>query len=344
MVAEGSPPPKHGFHVEVCARAVKVAKDYVVFPLSPHEPYRKSSGAGYSYDPPFLDRPNGLQRALGRQKSEESARRLVTLSGVIAQLPITLVKGSPALTFTVGDKSALVVADLHLGLEDELATRGVSIPDLSARVAQEFIELVRGLSPDVVVLLGDVKHGVGLPSPRVRRLVREILCDLLELVAEVRIIKGNHDGGLEEIIPSGVNMIGPRGGTLGNLGLIHGHSWPADEIFSCRLVLAGHIHPAVRIIDPGTGRPKVLRAWMIVPWRREVLQERLGAPVSRESRVLILPAFNRFVGYGVFEGQPHMRRFGPLASHALDVERAHFFSLDGHYLGSTAELSRRGPP
>ncbi len=213
-------------------------------------------------------------------------------------MPITLVKGSPALTFTVGDKSVLVVADLHLGLEDELAMKGVSIPDLSARVAQEFIRLVRGLSPDIVVLLGDVKHGVGLPSPRVRRLVREILCDLLEVVAEVHIIKGNHDGGLEEIIPSEVNMIGPRGGTLGNLGLIHGHSWPADEISSRRLVLAGHIHPAVRITDPGTGRPSILRAWMIVPWRREVLQERLGAPVSRESRVLILPAFNRYVGYG----------------------------------------------
>ena len=254
-------------------------------------------------------------------------------------MSLTLVKGFPALTFTVDDKRVLVVADLHLGLEDELAAKGVSIPDLSSRISLGLIDLVKKQSPDIIVLLGDVKHGVGLPSLRVRQIIRETLCDLLELTEEICIIKGNHDGGLEEIIPQGVRIIGPRGEVIGDLGLIHGHSWPADEIFSCRLVLAGHIHPAVRVTDPGTGHASIVRAWMIVPWRREALEERLGTPVSRESRVLVLPAFNRYVGYGVVSGQTRMRRFGPLAFHALDMKRAHFFSLDGHYLGSAAERS-----
>ncbi len=244
---------------------------------------------------------------------------------------ITMLKEEPALVFTVGDRRLLVVADLHLGLEDELAAKGVSTPGLSARISRRLVNLVDRVDPEELVILGDLKHGVGPPSKSTQLVIEELVSDLLKRGVELTLVKGNHDGGIENYLPTRVKIVGPRGFRVGEAGLFHGHSWPAEEVLAAELILAGHVHPAARVRDPNTGRKRVVRVWVISsPEEAESAETRdvVGA------RLVLMPAYNQFVGFGLVEFQGSKRTFGPLSRLISDRGVAHVLALDGTYLGT----------
>jgi len=54
----------------------------------------------------------------------------------------------------------LVVADIHLGIEWDLANSGIIVPSQSGQGLARMIEYLDIAAPERVVLLGDVKHNV----------------------------------------------------------------------------------------------------------------------------------------------------------------------------------------
>ncbi len=248
---------------------------------------------------------------------------------------ITMLKEEPALVFTVGGRRLLVVADLHLGLEDELATKGVNAPGLSARVSERLVDLVDRVGPEELVILGDLKHGVGPPSRSTQLVIERLVSGLLERGVALTLVKGNHDGGIENYLPPRVKIVGPRGFRVGEVGLIHGHSWPAEEVLSAELILAGHIHPAARVTDPNTGRKRVVRVWVVS------LPEKAESAETRDvtgARLVLVPAYNQFVGSGLIDSQGSQRTLGPLSRLISDRGIAHVLALDGTYLGTLGDL------
>src|SRR5688572_1853355 len=114
------------------------------------------------------------------------------------------------------DRRYVAVSDLHIGLEAELSSKGVTVqPDIVQGMVAELSALVESQKADGLVLLGDVKHAVGQIS---RQEWDDIPSFLRQLSAktEVYLVPGNHDGNIRHLVPQSVNVISSTGMTLGD--------------------------------------------------------------------------------------------------------------------------------
>src|SRR5256885_8173239 len=64
---------------------------------------------------------------------------------------------------------ALVVADLHIGLEEELREKGVHIPSRAEAMGRKLAEIASRRGASRIIILGDVKHLVPKMASRERR-------------------------------------------------------------------------------------------------------------------------------------------------------------------------------
>ncbi len=246
----------------------------------------------------------------------------------------------PALTI---DRT-LVLADLHIGIEYELSLSGINIPSQIDRRIARVLRLLDISEAERVVLLGDVKHTISKISKLEREDVPRFLRSIAELV-EVDIIPGNHDAGLEYLIPRDtpfdVELHPSKGCRISDVGLMHGHTWPASELLSCRYVLMGHNHPAIRLVDP-LGYPSTKPAWIRTYFVEDVFKKRhLNLESWANSVVIIMPAFNELAGGIAFNEASYDTLVGPLfASRAIMLEQAQAYLLDGTYLGTIEQLAR----
>ncbi len=251
--------------------------------------------------------------------------------------------GAPALLVKSARERTLVVADLHLGIEGELATKGIALPSQIPKVKARLIKLVRRRKPHRLVMLGDVKHNIPIASGQEWRELPEFFKDLLKLT-RVEIVRGNHDGDLEGMVPSEVVIHDSHGIVIGKrrrVGLMHGHTWPAPELLNSDIIVAGHNHPAIEFRDELGGRtiePIWLRAKLNPKKFPKKLQQRIkGEPPE----LLVMPAFSELVGgAAVNRGMPK-ELLGPMfRAGAVKLDKAEAYLLDGTLLGTIANLKR----
>ena len=261
----------------------------------------------------------------------------------------------------------VVVGDLHIGWEVTLSQQGIHIPSQTGKMLQRLRVIIEKEHPSSVIMLGDVKHSVTGTELEEWRDVPDFFEALLKLVPSVQVILGNHDGNLEPLTPSKVEILPSTGLALwGRFGLLHGHAWPSPEILGCETLILGHLHPAVTLRDALGYRltkpawvtascdPKklvrgTLKAAGIQPESdlEKVLKERFRVKLAAK-RCVFVPPFNDFLG-----GRPvnsrkieetHAgERLGPiLRSGAVDMEDAEVHLLDGTYLGRVKQLKEFG--
>ncbi len=227
---------------------------------------------------------------------------------------------------------ALVVADLHIGIEEELREKGVHIPSRALDMAQEILDLAERHAVSRLVVLGDVKHLVPKMASRERGDVYRFFSKVLERIPSVDIAAGNHDGLLRHILPKGVRFRSPPGFRLGDAGFCHGHAWPSKKVMEARTLLMGHNHPAVGFRDP-RGHRQILPCWMRAPFRRTHAKY---PKLPRE--VIVVPAFNELCG-GVPVNDVRTRFLGPLFDGGLvNANAASIHLLDGTDLGRLSAL------
>ena len=133
--------------------------------------------------------------------------------------------------------SILAVADLHIGYNWAHRHGGQMLP---LHQPDDTIGRLKALcdfyKPSELLLLGDIVHRA-LPLPQIQ-------AELQKLLAEfkcVRLIAGNHDRFLGELIPAPVETEYTRDGYL----FVHGHL-PSER--PDRVVM-GHEHPAISVGD-----------------------------------------------------------------------------------------------
>jgi hypothetical protein len=97
------------------------------------------------------------------------------------------------------EHKALVIADLHLGIEAEFRQKGINIGSQTEKLLERAITCVKAAEPDVIILLGDVKHAVPQILYTDRKEVPFFLARLAEY-APVYIVKGNHDGYIDKLL------------------------------------------------------------------------------------------------------------------------------------------------
>ncbi len=226
----------------------------------------------------------------------------------------------------------LVIADLHIGLEQELAEKGVRMPSRAEVMAERIVRIADRRGADRLVILGDVKHLVPKMAARERRDVYVFFRDLAGRFPEMYIAQGNHDGMLKHVVPRSVRFKSPHGFRIGEAGFCHGHAWPFKKVMEAPRLLMGHNHPAVALRDP-LGHRHLLPCWMRTPFRR-------GHPryARLPKEAVVVPAFNELCG-GIPVNDIHARFIGPLFDEGLmRVDETRIHLLDGTFLGRLADL------
>src|SRR5437879_2044251 len=124
---------------------------------------------------------------------------------------------------------ALVVADLHIGLEEELREKGVHIPSRAEVMGRKLAEIASRRGASRLIILGDVKHLVPKMASRERRDVYVFFRDLASVFREIYIAQGNHDGMLKHIVPRSVRFKPAYACRLDATGVCHGPAWPPQK-------------------------------------------------------------------------------------------------------------------
>ena len=280
---------------------------------------------------------------------------------------LKLAESEPALLLRRGKEKVLVVGDLHIGWEVTLARQGIHVPSQTSKMLLRLEAIIAKEHPTRLIMLGDVKHSVTGAELEEWHDVPEFFERLIAKVPIVQIIVGNHDGNLEPLTPSKVELLPPSGITLWDqYGLLHGHAWPTPAMLGCQTLILGHLHPAITLRDV-MGYRITRPVWITAPCEaRKLLSGTLKAAgvSTREdplealahrfhanlavSRCIFVPPFNDFLGgrpvnSAKLEEKHAGEGLGPLIrSGAVNMDDAEVHLLDGTFLGRVKQLKAFG--
>jgi metallophosphoesterase superfamily enzyme len=241
----------------------------------------------------------------------------------------------PAL-LVIGAIRVLAVADLHLGIEADMARHGLYFRSRSTERLERLFGCIRSVAPDLLVLLGDVKHNVPFTSRQEYRELPDAIAGLRDMVP-LRVLPGNHDTGIERFFDE--KEILPRNGAvIDGTGYIHGNTYPAPDLAG-RLIVSGHHHPMINLQDEvgcSLRSPAYLRAPLDDSCIGFSGSTEEG---SEQSRVLFMPAFNELSGYDIT--RMVYDPFSPL-SRCMKTGSAEVYLPDGTYIGPLSVLEEHG--
>ncbi len=214
----------------------------------------------------------------------------------------------------------VVIADLHLGIEVEISSKGLRLPSRTLAAAERVNQLLHIANSHTLVVLGDLKHEIPTAS---RYEIEEVRRFLSAVDADVILVKGNHDSLMEKLFPE-LRVVKEL--KIGDVVLAHGHSTISEK---GEKYLIGHTHPAVELAD-GIGRTKE-KVWL------KLKPSEKGVDILGDCEVVVMPAFSEFVT-GVAVNSPS-RLPGVVFSQGLvNLEEAGVYLLDSTYLGELKEL------
>jgi uncharacterized protein len=182
------------------------------------------------------------------------------------------------------DRRTLFIADLHLGKAATYRALGQPVPaGTTTENLQRLSRLLIHYEPLRLVFLGDFLHAAQARTASVFDALRQwrLMFSGLDMV----LVRGNHD-----------SRAGDPPATLGIR--VVDEPWLLGPLAACHhpqqhpthFVLAGHLHPAVRLRGPG--------------------RDQLRLPCfCIESHLAILPAFGEFTGGWTVQAQPGQRLY-----------------------------------
>jgi putative SbcD/Mre11-related phosphoesterase len=273
---------------------------------------------------------------------------------------ITPIPPYPAALLRTHGAKVIVIADLHIGWELSLSKEGIHVPSQTHKLLKKLVDVLSEHEVREILVLGDVKHTVATAEKTEWRDVPDFFSGLKELVPRISVIRGNHDGNLDPLLPEGMTVFPATGEAYGDVGFFHGHRWPSAVLLKCKTLVIGHVHPVVVFRDPAGLRVQK-QVWVkaacdgnmlakaLLQRQRikvegdpgEAFRQRFGVK-PRTQQLLIMPSFNDFLG-----GRPlNSRRVsssvnmtGPLLrSDAVDMKNAEAYLLDGTLLGTIEQL------
>jgi len=228
-------------------------------------------------------------------------------------------------------KKILVIADLHIGIESELKEKGVNAESQIRKMTEHLIRLCKKYKPNEIILLGDIKHNIPASTNLERRDVKIFLKEIQNL-GVVHIIPGNHDGNIKWLSPDDTIIHRSDGFILDNVGFVHGHRWPNEEVMMCDQIIIGHTHPTIMLTDRLEYRA-FEPCWLKGNFLKDKLFEKY--PESKNPEILVEPAFNPLCG-GIAANKDGIN--GPIGK-IMDLENSQVYLLDGTSLGRIKDIT-----
>jgi putative SbcD/Mre11-related phosphoesterase len=267
----------------------------------------------------------------------------------------------PAALLKTQKTRTMIIADLHIGWEIALSKKGIHVPTQTPKLLKKLMVLITDCQPQKLLVLGDVKHTVATAQMSEWYDIPDFFNELEKQVQEISIIRGNHDGCLEPLLPEAVKIQPATGITMGEVGFFHGHQWPSPTLLACKTLVMGHVHPVVAFRDPAgfrISRQVWVKANCDAAALTKVLLQKHGIKVektpeetlrkhfktnARTTQLFIMPSFNDFLGGRPLNekrlDQPKTDIVGPvLRSEAVNMENAETYLLDGTFLGTLNQL------
>ena len=215
-------------------------------------------------------------------------------------------------------KDYLVIADLHIGISREIYLSGISLPSQIERLSKKLNRLKKETKTKKLIVVGDFKHNIPNISYTERKEVPEILEKLK--FKEIIIVKGNHDGRIESLIPKikGKSIKVKKSFTVGDYIFTHGHR----KIKTTKNnIVVGHNHPGIKFKDR-FGATYMEPAWILGKVRHN----------KKERNLTIIPAFNELSGKFAANEEKFM---GPIAK---TIRQPKAILLDGTDLGQIKDM------
>lgn len=237
------------------------------------------------------------------------------------------VYGTPALKAG----NALIICDLHIGVESHLRSKGFHLTSHTNDMKQSILDSADE-DIDKLIVLGDVKDSVPGSTKQEFAEIPDFFESLFERFDTIDVVRGNHDTMIEEFLPPRVKIRPATGMRFENLGLVHGHTWPSEEVMNCDTLVLGHNHPAVMFRD-GVGRQMTEPCW----FRGDFAVDESDRYPNLPKNYIVIPAFNRMLGGSPINvtGEDLL---GPiLNSDLLDLDNGGIYLLDGIYLGKRSD-------
>lgn len=230
------------------------------------------------------------------------------------------------------NKRYIAVSDLHIGLESELGSKGITVrSSLVQEMADDLLSIVESEKAQGLILLGDIKNSVGSISKQEWDEIPGFFKKLASK-ADVYLVPGNHDGNIRHLVPESVNVISSRGMVLGDTLFVHGHSMPSDARSNVSRIVMGHLHP---VFAKKGSIVNGQRVWVYLQVDKNSIFSEDGT-----MDIVIVPSFNKYL-YTSGERSPR-RSLSPIISRILEqdsaVQKCMVVTLDGSIVGDTSVL------
>ena len=276
---------------------------------------------------------------------------------------ITPLPPHPTAVIKTAKTRTMVIADLHIGWEMSLSEKGIHVPTQMPKLLNKLTNLISTYRPEKLLILGDVKHTVATVEMGEWQDIPDFFNELKKQIQEILIIRGNHDGNLEPLLPENIKILPATGVTIDEVGFFHGHRWPSPSLLKCKTLVMGHVHPVVAFRDPA-GFRITKQVWVKANCNSvkltQVLLQKHKIKIKKNaeetllkhykikpktSQLFIMPSFNDFLGGRPLNGRKFAgkaeteRIVGPvLRSESVDMENAETYLLDGTFLGTLNQL------
>lgn len=235
-----------------------------------------------------------------------------------------IIPGKPAL-FIEGKKKYLVITDLHIGFESNLAANEIFIGRNTSldETVEEILEIIASKKADTVILLGDVKSSIKSISKAEWKEIPMFFNKIKEK-CDVILIPGNHDANIQRLVPEGISLISSAGMVEEKTLFTHGHTMPSENFSSVDKIIMGHIHPVFFQEDSIVNGQRV---WVSLKTQKE----NIFPSKSGEIEITIVPSFNKY--FYATSKKNYKRSISPIIEKIKDVTTARIITLDGTIIG-----------
>ena len=243
-------------------------------------------------------------------------------------LEIQPIPNEPALF--IKNKKMLIIVDLHIGIESQLQEQGLHSSTLVKKMINHLFDICDKFKPAEIFLLGDIKHNIPSATIQERKDIRKFL-RIIQGYGTIHIIPGNHDGFIHKLASEEIIIHSSEGFPFENIGFVHGHRWPSEEVMKRKQLIIGHTHPTIMFTDRLKYRT-FERCWIKGGFLKDKLN--LKYPNSTCSEILVMPAFNPLCG-GFAVNQDGIS--GPMGK-IIDIQNAQIYLIDGTCIGIVKDI------
>jgi len=246
-------------------------------------------------------------------------------------LQTRIIPSKPALILE-GEKKNLIVTDVHIGFESNMASNEIFIGKNSTinESIQELSDIIDSEKPDSVILLGDIKSSIKNISknewdevPLFFKKIRE-KCDVI-------LIPGNHDANIQRLVPNNITMISSTGMVEENILLTHGHTLPSENFSHVDKIIMGHLHPVFFQEDSIINGQRV---WVSIKTDKgNIFPNKTG-----EIEIIIVPSFNKYF-YATHRKQ-YKKSISPIINKIDEISKAKIITLDGTIIGNELNINQ----